>query len=422
MPELSKFGQSLGTDSGISRLMDDLGRGLADKRSVIMLGGGNPAHIPAVQACFQERLRQILDSPSDFGAVVGNYDPPQGNIAFIEAVSGLLRERFTWPIGPENIALTNGSQSAFFCLFNMLAGTFSSGTNKKILLPLTPEYIGYADLGLEPEFFVSLRARIEELGEHRLKYHINFSQVAESLSQDIGAICVSRPTNPTGNVLTDDEIRRLSALADQANIPLIIDNAYGQPFPNIIHVKTSPFWNDNIIMCMSLSKLGLPAVRTGIIVARPEIVQTISRMNAVMSLAPGGLGPGLGTRLIQHGDLPRLCDDFIRPYYSQRVAFVQERLAEALAGLDYRIHVPEGAIFVWLWLPQLPIKSYALYERLKQNGVIVVPGEYFFPGIDPEWPHTHECLRISYAQDLDTLAEGIDIIGREVQRIYNQGK
>jgi len=170
---------------------------------------------------------------------------------------------------------------------------------------------------------------------------------------------------------------------------------------------------------MSLSKLGLPAIRTGIIVAQPEIVRTVSRMNAVMSLAPGGIGPGLGTQLIHHGDLTRLCRDLIRPYYSQRVAFVEERLAGALTGIDYRIHVPEGAIFIWLWLPKLPIKSYALYERLKQNGVLVVPGEYFFPGIDPVWPHTHECIRISYAQDLDVLAQGIDIIAQEVHRVYD---
>ena len=127
MPDLSRFAQNLGAVSGIGRLMDDLGKGLIDAQTTIMLGGGNPAHIPEVQACFQQRMRHIVDTPSLFAATFGNYDAPQGNQAFIEAVSGLLQERFAWPIGPDHIALTNGSQSAFFFLFNMFAGTFPGG-------------------------------------------------------------------------------------------------------------------------------------------------------------------------------------------------------------------------------------------------------------------------------------------------------
>ncbi len=46
-------------------------------------------------------------------------------------------------------------------------------------------------------------------------------------------ICVSRPTNPTGNVITDEELLKLDAL-NQHGIPLVIDNAYGVPFPGII--------------------------------------------------------------------------------------------------------------------------------------------------------------------------------------------
>ena len=44
-------------------------------------------------------------------------------------------------------------------------------------------------------------------------------------------ICVSRPTNPTGNVITDEELMKLDLLAQQRDIPLVIDNAYGVPFP-----------------------------------------------------------------------------------------------------------------------------------------------------------------------------------------------
>lgn len=75
----------------------------------------------------------------------------------------------------------------------------------------------------------------------------------------MGALCVSRPTNPTGNVLTDGEIAELATLAAQYGIPLMIDNAYGMPFPNIIFPdmvegSSAPYWDENIVLSMSLRR------------------------------------------------------------------------------------------------------------------------------------------------------------------------
>lgn len=50
---------------------------------------------------------------------------------------------------------------------------------------------------------------------------------------------MSRPTNPTGNVITDEELIKLDALAHQHGVPLVIDNAYGVPFPGIIFSDAS---------------------------------------------------------------------------------------------------------------------------------------------------------------------------------------
>lgn len=98
-----------------------------------------------------------------------------------------------------------------------------------MLFPLAPEYIGYADSGLEEDLFVSARPNIELLPEGQFKYHVDFEHL--HIGEETGMICVSRPTNPTGNVITDDELMKLDRLANQHGIPLVIDNAYGVPFP-----------------------------------------------------------------------------------------------------------------------------------------------------------------------------------------------
>ena len=59
-----------------------------------------------------------------------------------------------------------------------------------------------------------------------------------------------------------------------------------------------------------------------------------------------------------------------------------------------------------------------LYERLKQRGVLVVPGHHCFFGLDEDWPHRHECIRVSYVQDEAAVKRGIAIIAEEVKKAY----
>jgi len=411
--KVSRFGQKIKRRSGISQLMVDMGEGLKAGEDVLMLGGGNPSHVPEVDGVIRRCMKGLLSRKGAIERAVGDYDPPQGNREFIEAICGLLRTECGWDIKPANIALTAGSQSAFFILFNIFAGEFEDGTKKKILLPLAPEYTGYSDVGFTEGLFTANKPGIEHIDEHIFKYHVDFDRL--EVNKDTGAICVSRPTNPTANVLTDIEIIKLDSLARENGIPLIIDNAYGAPFPNILFTEAGPFWNENTIVCMSLSKFGLPATRTGIVIAREEIIEMISEMNGVMSLCTAGIGAAIGTELVRTGELARLSKEIIKPYYQDKSKWAVAKICGLLEGIDFHIHKPEGAFFLWLWMPGLKVTDAELYRRLKKRGVLVVPGHYFFPGLDDEWEHKQQCIRISYAPDKDKVEAGLKIIAEEIK-------
>ncbi|QYK02668.1 valine--pyruvate transaminase [Shewanella psychrotolerans] len=415
--QFSKFGEKFTRYSGITRLMDDLNDGLRTP-GAIMLGGGNPAAIPAMQDYFHQVSADMLKN-GELVAALGNYDGPQGKNGFLTSLAQLLRDTYGWEITEKNISLTNGSQSAFFYLFNLFAGTQSDGSHKKILLPLTPEYIGYSDAGLDDDIFVSYRPDIQMLDNRMFKYHVDFDSL--SIDDSIAAICVSRPTNPTGNVLTDDEIVKLDRLAQENNIPLIIDNAYGTPFPNIIFEEVTPFWNRNTVLCMSLSKLGLPGVRCGIVIANETITTALANLNAIVSLAPGGVGPAIADQMIKSGDLLRLSETVIKPFYQQKSQFAVSLLQQSIMDERFKIHKPEGAMFLWLWFEQLPISTMELYNRLKARGVLIVPGEYFFFGQKSSWQHAQQCLRMNYVQDETQMRAGIAIIAEEVLKAYAAG-
>ena len=416
--QFSKFGEKFNQYSGITQLMDDLNDGLRTP-GAIMLGGGNPAAIPAMIDYFHQTSAEML-SNGELIAALSNYDGPQGKDRFVKSLAALLKTTYGWEISEKNISLTNGSQSGFFYLFNLFAGQLPDGSHKKVLLPLAPEYIGYGDAGIDDDLFISYRPEIEMLDDGLFKYHVDFNQL--KVDSSIAAICASRPTNPTGNVLTEDEIHKLDQLARDNDIPLIIDNAYGVPFPNIIFEQVEPFWNDNTILCMSLSKLGLPGVRCGIVIANEMVTQALTNMNGIISLAPGSVGPAIAQHMIERGDLLRLSDEVIRPFYQQKSQTAVKLLQQAIPDPRFRIHKPEGAIFLWLWFDELPISTMALYQRLKARGVLVVPGEYFFVGQQEDWPHAHQCLRMNYVQDDQEMQKGIQIIAEEVAKAYQQAE
>jgi valine--pyruvate aminotransferase len=413
--KFSAFGQRASRGSGIENLMNDLGKALSGSGPApLMLGGGNPAHIPEMEAVWNQRLHEILADPATLRRTLAIYDPPRGNASVLAALAGLLRTELGWEVGPENIAVTPGGQTAFHFLFNLFGGKRPDGTQARILLPLMPEYIGYANQGLEEGMFASQRPGISRTAPHRFKYHIDFSNL--QVGPDIGAICISRPTNPSGNLVSDDELTRLERLAAGRDIPLIIDNAYGWPFPGIVFSEAKPLWTPHTIHVMSLSKLGLPGTRTAFVVGPPEVASAVSSMMAVTGLANGNFGQSIVGPLFASGEITRLAREIIQPYYRRKRDAALEAVAEFFpADAPYALHESEGALFLWLWLENSKKTSRELYQNLKERGVLVVPGEYFFFGdIAEDWRHRHECLRISFAMDDRDVREGLRIIGSEI--------
>lgn len=414
--EFSQFGQHLGCGSGIEDLMEDLGHALAGGGPDLkMLGGGQPARIPEMNAVWRRRLEELMDESGGLDRALTSYDPPRGNPHFLDAVATLFRDTFGWDVSPENVAVTSGGQTAFYFLFNLLAGQMPDGSRRKILLPLVPEYIGYANQGVSGDMFRAVTPLIEKTGAHEFKYRVDFDRL--EVTPDIAAICASRPTNPTGNVLTDDEVARLSAIAKQHGIPLIIDNAYGAPFPGIIFAEATPFWESHVVLTFSLSKLGLPGTRTGIVIGPPEIIRALGSMSAIAGLSNPNIGQQITLPLIQSGEILRLSSEVVRPFYEEKCQLARHAAIEAFGDdIEWFMHRSEGALFLWFWFPGLPITSQELYQRLKAREVLVIPGQHFFFGHDdPDWPHRHECIRVSYAMDEAVVRDGLRIIAEEVK-------
>ncbi len=419
MMEFSDMGRHMNERTGINDLMDDLYEAIYSGRSnLCQLNGGTPAALPEVVALWKKSMQRLLDDGS-FDLMARTYGAPRGHAPFRKALAAYLRDRMGWQVTEENLCLTQGGQTAFFLLFNLLADERSP--KREILFPVCPEYVGYQAQALGgPRMFRGVRPRVDRLGKHEFKYGVNFESL--EIRPETAAIALSRPTNPTGNVVTDEEMARLHRIAAAASVPVVVDNAYGQPFPNISFVPCTTTWDENTVLCMSLSKIGLPGMRCGVVIARREIVDTVVNAVTVASLCPNDLGAALVEPYLLDGTLDDLCSRVIRPYYEGRARFMASLLERYLPDdLPWRIHRSEGAMFLWLWVEGLPITVQQLYERCRDRGCYVNPGHHFFFALPPEdagWKHQYECVRLSFTRTDEELDRGIRILADEIKRAF----
>ncbi|QSJ19557.1 valine--pyruvate transaminase [Nostoc sp. UHCC 0702] len=420
-PALTKLGAQMSNLTGVRAIMKDIVETLKSNagRELINLSAGNPLILPEVEQLWRDCTADLLAS-SEYGEVVCRYGSSQGYAPFIEAIANDFNKRYNLNLTERNILITPGSQTLYFYAANSFGGYTSSGELKQIVLPLSPDYTGYGGICLCPEALIAYKPSLDiDASAHRFKYRPDFSQL--SITENTGCVIFSRPCNPTGNVLTDDEVRKIAALAAPYDVPVLIDSAYAPPFPALNFTDMSLIFGENILHCTSLSKAGLPGERIGIAIGNEKLIQVLESFQTNASLHSSRYGQAIAARAINSGALVQIAEQVIRPFYQKKFTVLESTLDEAMPkDLPWYLHRGEGAIFAWLWLQDLPITDWELYQELKQVYVIVVPGSTFFPGLEEEWQHKHQCLRISLTGSDEELVTGMQRLAKVVEQIYQR--
>ncbi len=420
-PALTKIGDQMSNLTGVRAIMKDIIETLQATKGqeFINLSAGNPLILPEVEQLWRDCTAELLAS-SDYGEVVCRYGSSQGYEPLISALVKDFNHRYGLNLSDRNILITPGSQTLYFYAANAFGGYTSSGKLREIVLPLSPDYTGYGGVSLVPEALVAYKPSLDvDSAAHRFKYRPNFSNL--EITENTGCVIFSRPCNPTGNVLTDEEVKKIAALAAPYDVPVLIDSAYAPPFPALNFTDMTLMFGDNIIHCMSLSKAGLPGERIGIAIGNEQVIQVMESFQTNMSLHSSRYGQAIAALAIKSGALADIATHVIRPFYQSKFTVLETTLDQAMPkDLPWFLHRGEGAIFAWLWLQDLPISDWDFYQQLKQVGVIVVPGNSFFPGLQEDWAHKHQCLRISLTASDEELKIGMQRLAKVAEQVYEQ--
>ncbi|MEO0458595.1 MAG: valine--pyruvate transaminase [Cyanobacteria bacterium P01_A01_bin.114] len=423
MPALTQFGDQMSHLTGVRAIMKDIietlqvGKG----QDFINLSAGNPVILPEVEQLWRDCTADLLASP-EYGKVICRYGSSQGYEPLVSAIRDDFNQRYGLSLCDRNILITPGSQFLYFLAANTFGGYTTQGQLKEIVLPLSPDYTGYGGVSLFPESLRAYQPTLEiNEPQHRFKYRPDFSQLA--ITPETGFVLFSRPCNPTGNVLSDTEVRRIASLAAPHNVPVFVDSAYAPPFPALNFTEMTPIFAENIVHCLSLSKAGLPGERIGIAIGPEPIIQILEAFQTNLCIHSSRYGQAIAARAIRSGALIEISKQVIRPHYQAKFAVLEATLAHAMPDVPWYLHRAEGSIFAWLWLKDLPMRDWDFYQALKQYGVIVVPGSPFFPGLKSlDWPHTQQCFRISLTATEEQITTALKHLATLTDRVYAKVK
>ena len=417
-PALSQFGSQMSQLTGVRAIMKDIIETLrnSEGREFINLSAGNPVILPEVEQLWRDCTQELLSS-DEYGEVVCRYGSSQGYAPLIEAVVKDFNARYGLSLSDRNILITGGSQALYLYAANAFGGYTTSGELKQIVLPLSPDYTGYGGVSLTPESLLAYKPTLEiDEDKHRFKYRPDFSQL--QINEQTGCLIFSRPNNPTGNVISNEEVNKIAKLAANYNVPVFVDSAYAPPFPALNFTEMTPQFGENIVHCMSLSKAGLPGERIGIAIGDPQLIQILESFQTNSCIHSSRYGQAIAARAINSGKLADISANIIRPHYQRKTEILENTLDAEMPDIPWYLHQVEGAIFGWLWFKDLPIADWEFYQKLKQVGVIAVPGSTFFPGLKEDWQHKQQCLRISLTATEAEIAEAMKRLAKVAQQVY----
>ncbi|WP_036697539.1 valine--pyruvate transaminase [Paenibacillus taiwanensis] len=418
--QLSKTGLKMSELTGVRSIMKDIKETNESDtpRDYVNVSAGNPLVLPEVEALWRKYAHELLDG-QEFGEIIGRYGSSQGYEPFIDAIVHWFNAEYGWNLTKHNVLVTPGSQSLYFMAANAFSGPDEEGNQRSLVLPLCPDYTGYGGVVLSKDVLKTYKPTLDIQEKHRFKYRPDIDKL--TIDKSVGAVLFSRPCNPSGNLMTEQEVDRIVAMCAKQDVPVIIDSAYAPPFPDMVFTDMTPVWGENVIHCVSLSKVGLPGERIGVAIASEKYIQLLEAFQSNMNIHSSRFGQALAARAIMSGELAEVSTNVIKTFYHKRFLIWESALDRLMPDeVPWHLHVGEGSIFAWMWFQDLPISDAQLYVELKQEGMIVVPGSTFFSGLNEQWSHTKECIRISLTASEEELERGVAILAKVIARVYQQ--
>ncbi len=342
-----------------------------------------------------EHIKAAAKAALDAGKT--RYGPAAGEPKLREAIAQKLQNDNSLCYGAENIVVTNGGKHS---LYNLMMALIEPGD--EVIIP-TPYWLSYPEMvklaGGTP---VSLATTLEA------GFRINADQLRQAITPKTKLLVLNTPSNPTGMVYSPDEIRAIAEVVVEKDIWVVSDEIYEKIlYDGAEHLSigaAGPEIYERTITSSGFAKTyAMTGWRIGFLAGPPELIRAVMTLQShstsnVCTFAQYGA--------IAAYESPQDC-------VREMVAAFAERRQVMLDGLNsipgLECPKPGGAFYMFPNIRKTGMTSLEFCDALLESQqVAAIPGVAF--GAD-------DCIRLSYATDMDTIQKGMDRLSKFVQSL-----
>ncbi|KRW73515.1 aminotransferase [Pseudomonas sp. TTU2014-096BSC] len=322
------------------------------------------------------------------------YTAARGLPLLREAIARFYEQRYQASIDPERVLITPGGSGAL-----LLASSLLVDPGKHWLL---------ADPGYPcNRHFLRLiegAAQLVPVGPE-VRYQLNADLVERHWDRDCVGALVASPANPTGTVLSRDELAELSGALKARGGHLVVDEiyhglTYGCDAASVLEV------DDDAFVLNSFSKyFGMTGWRLGWLVAPADAVPELEKLAQNLYISAPSMA--------QHAALACFKPATLEILEARRAEFARRRdfLLPALRELGFNIAVvPEGAFYLYADISAFGGDAFAFCQHMLETQFVAIT-----PGLDFGRHQAGHHVRFAYTQDLPRLEQAVERIARGLQ-------
>lgn len=355
------------------------------RSDILSLASGLPAAELFPMTKLAEAAAQVFSTTPQ----LLQYRPPlarlQAHIVRLMAHQGVVVE-------PEEIVITSGAQQGL----DMLTRLFLNPGGQVILEEASYTGVQQVIAPLQPEVLAAPTDVTSGMDVDWVAHRLQLG------ARPAFIYAMARGHNPTGVTMRLDKRRQLIELARQYHVPIIEDDAYGflgydsqtaDPERSEPDRPLRALDSDHVFYLGSFSKILVPALRLGWMVAPKALLPKLTVMKETCDLETSALTQNLVANFMDANDLLAHIVHLQDVYRGRRNAMLRalQRYFPPMA----RWSVPTHGLFIWVELPA-PIHTTRLLEvALAEEQVAFVPGKVFAMCDDER---ITRCMRLNFSQ------------------------
>ena len=339
---------------------------------------------------FQKVFRTSGISALGYGEAAG-FTPLRNTIAQILTSQGI-------PARPEQVIITSGSQQGLNWVIQSLLEPGDS------VVVESPTHMGFLDF-CQSYAVKTIEVPIDDQG-------MQIDRLQQVLLTNRPKLIYTVPNfqNPSGACLNAVRRRKLVEVANSNNIPILEDDFVGDlrykgtAQPALKALDT----NGNIIYVSTFSKILIPGLRLGYLMAAGPVFQKLLVMKQIQGQTTSNLMQQALNAYITLGRYQAGLRKARQVFGRRRMVMLAALAANMPQGTTWS--VPNGGFYIWLKLPQ-GLSADDLFPFASARHVIFSPGSLFYPG-----GHTHDRLRLNFSlHPPPVIEEGIRRLGVAVR-------